>query len=415
MQGLVYIFIGLAAFALGLAGYFGLTFTPIESLLLALAALALFLALLERTLRRRAEARLEQGIEDLSRLLSTDAQAGQVLSQRINALTDIDAGTRLDVVEADVSVLGTVTRQIAEAVAELEEARARAENPRGAAPAPTLDAVAVPAAGQPAEPVIPVEMLRQALEEDRLVHHMQPIVTLPQRRTHGYDLLPRLLLEDGELADAPDFMPLRSPEGAPLVRRVERMSIEEAITIARRARTGGAPITLYVPVSRRSLDDRAAVEQIVALLDANRAVNDLVALTLAEEDWRVLAADEKAALAAMVKKGVSVSLAGARSLRFDYADLAGAGVASIRVDASRFIAQPAAFTDFHTSDIAAYVNRFGVDLIMTGVGSEEQILSLLDDGVGLAQGPHISGPAPIRPDLLLAGTPLAQVPRRAGV
>ena len=76
-------------------------------------------------LRRRAEARLERAIEDLSRLLSTDAQAGAVLGQRINALLDDNAGQRLEAVEADISVLGTVVRQVAEAVADLEEARKR--------------------------------------------------------------------------------------------------------------------------------------------------------------------------------------------------------------------------------------------------------------------------------------------------
>src|SRR5690606_39029512 len=92
----------------------------------------------ERTLRQRAENRLEKAIEDLSRLLATDAQAGAVLGQRINAMADLNAGARLEGVEADISVLGTVIRQVAEAVAEMED---RAAKPAGrdrmiAAPTP---------------------------------------------------------------------------------------------------------------------------------------------------------------------------------------------------------------------------------------------------------------------------------------
>ena len=96
MQGLVYLFIALAALGVAAAAYFGLTFTPIEAAVTAIAFGGMAILLVERQMRRRSEVRLEKAIEDLSRLLSTDAQAGSVLSQRINALADIRAGERID-------------------------------------------------------------------------------------------------------------------------------------------------------------------------------------------------------------------------------------------------------------------------------------------------------------------------------
>ena len=80
MQTLVYLLIGLAALAVAGAAYFGFTFTPIEAIMLALLFAGLAVIAMERTLRQRAESRLEKAIEDLSRLLSIDSQAGQVLS-----------------------------------------------------------------------------------------------------------------------------------------------------------------------------------------------------------------------------------------------------------------------------------------------------------------------------------------------
>ena len=112
MQGLVYLFIALAALGVAGAAYFGLTFTPIEAAVTAIAFGCLAVLLVERQLRRRSEARLEKAIEDLSRLLSTDAQAGSALSQRVNALTDLKVGSRLDALEADLGVVGTVVRQV---------------------------------------------------------------------------------------------------------------------------------------------------------------------------------------------------------------------------------------------------------------------------------------------------------------
>ena len=392
MQGLVYLFIALAALGVAAMAYFGLTFTPIEAAVTAVAFGCIAILLVERQLRRRAEARLEKAIEDLSRLLSTDAQAGSVLSQRVNALTDIKAGPRLDSVESDLAVLGAVVRQVTEAVADFEEQR-RLTAPEPKPAAPDLDSDLMP------EPIIPLEMLRQAIEDRRLVFHIEPIVTLPQRKTFGYDLVPRIVMEDGDFADAPDFMPRHG--GEEVVARLEADAVDEAVVITRRSRTAGTPIMLHVPISRATLGSAKAVELILAALDANRAIVSSLLFAIAQAEFKALAPKERASLAAIGKMGVGLTLSSASSLRFDYAELQGLGFRSVRIDATRFLRQPEGFTDFHASDIAAYGRRFGIELIATGIIDEQQLLALFEDGMTLAQGPHIAKPGPVRPDLKL--------------
>jgi cyclic-di-GMP phosphodiesterase TipF (flagellum assembly factor) len=392
---MVYTFIALAAAALGAAAYFGLTFTPAEAILAAVVFGCVCVVLLERTLRQRAENRLEKAIEDLSRLLATDAQAGAVLGQRINAMADVNAGGRLDGVEADISVLGTVIRQVAEAVAEIEDRTA----PPPAAGGERMIPAAAPAARREAGPVIPIEILRQAVAENRLIYHIQPVVTLPQRRPQGYDLVPRLMLEDGELADRADFMPRRG--GEDVRRQIESVGLLEAITIARRSRTGGQPIALYIPLSRATLGDATAAEQLVVSLEANRAIASGLIFAIAEADWQELSLAERAMADVIARKGAGFSITGVKSLRLDVAELAAQGVRSLRIDAARFIEEPEIFTDFHASDIANYLARFDVLLLATGIANERQIIELLEDGITLVQGPHIAAPGPVRSDLTL--------------
>lgn len=391
MQALVYIFIGLAALGVAGAAYFGLTFTPIEAAVTAICFGCLAVLLLERQLRRRAEARLEKAIDDLSRLLSTDAQAGSVLSQRINALAEINAGKRLDSVEADLGVLGAIVRQVTETVAELEERRRLETDERAPLAAPDPDTLP--------EPVIPLEMLRQAIEEHRLVFHIEPIVTLPQRKTFGYDLVPRLELEDEEVADRPDFMPRHG--GEEVVARLEADGVDEAVVIVRRSRTEGKPITLFVPLSRATLGSTKAVEFVMAALEANRAIVPSLLFAVEQSEFRALGSKERAALAAIGKLGAGMSLTGASTLRVDYAELQGFGFKSIRVDATRFLRQPDSFSDFHAADIASYGRRFGIELVAAGVIDEQQLLAMFENGITLAQGPHIARPGPVRPDLQL--------------
>lgn len=406
MQGLVYIFIALAALGVAAAAYFGLTFSPIEAVVTALAFGSVAVVLMERQLRQRSEARIEKAVEDLARLLSTDAKAGQVLSQRLNAMADANAGNRLEAIEADISVLGTVTRQLAEALAEFEENQRKVGNRPVEAepePAPEDDEDVLP------EPLVPETELRVALDANRLVFHIEPIVQLPQRRPVGYDLVPRLMREDGSLADSVDFMPRRG--GEDIIRRIESLALDEAVTIARRARTAGQPIKLILQLTRATLLDRRSLEQVGAVLGANQAIVPSLSFAIPQSEWKAIGPTEKRQLYEFRKAGAGFTLTAAQSLRVDFAELEGMGFANVRFDATRFLRQPESFTDFHTADIAPYAKRFQIALCGTGVIDEQQLLSLFEDGIVLVQGPHIGRPGPVRADLVVERRP---EPRRAG-
>ena len=75
MQRLVYIFIVLTGLGLAVATYGALAFSAVESATVAMSLVAVAMTLTERSQRRRAEARLDQSIQSLARLLATDAKA----------------------------------------------------------------------------------------------------------------------------------------------------------------------------------------------------------------------------------------------------------------------------------------------------------------------------------------------------
>jgi cyclic-di-GMP phosphodiesterase TipF (flagellum assembly factor) len=249
------------------------------------------------------------------------------------------------------------------------------------------------------EALVPEAELRAALDADRLVFHIEPMVTLPQRRPVAYDLVPRLQRDDGSLAEAVDFMPRRG--GEEIIRRIESLALDEAVTIARRARTAGQPIQLHLPLSRATMADPRMLEQVGAILGANQAIAPSLSFAIPQLQWKAIAPAEKRQLIDFRKIGTGFVLADAQSLRLDFAELEGVGFSTVRFDATRFLARPETFTDFHTADIAPYVKRFQIELCATGVIDEQQVLSLFEDGIVLVQGPHIGRPGPVRADLLV--------------
>lgn len=414
MQSLVYIFIALSGVAVAAATYFGLAFTPVQALLSGMMLVVLAVVLVERTMRRRSEQRIEKAIEDLSRLLSTDAQAGQVLSQRINEMSDIDAGPRLEGIEADISVLGTVVQQVAEAVAEIEKAQESLNAQMGIAPKITRgDNLAppgpevVPLANTAVFSLVEVE---QAMRDNRIDFHFQSVVTLPQRRTSGYQLMARLKQPNGEYADATDFSPRRA--GLGILRAIEKKALELALDITRNADADEDGTLVYVPLSDATLSEPNAVERAVKLLDRSRVAAKNIVFMMSDGHWTGLSAMERDAMGELIKLGSGVALNEAQSLKMDFAELEILGVTSVWAEAKRFIEDPTSYTEFHSSDVTNYMKRYGVQFVIDGVTTEQQVLSLVEDGVRHVKGDHLSKPRAI-PARYLVEEPTPVLARQA--
>lgn len=388
MQGLIYIFIALCGIGLSVAFWFLLGLTVIEAGLLALVLILGGALIEECAARRRAFSRLEHGVDEMGRLLKTDARAGQVLSQRVNALVDLDLGARIEVVEADMSVLGTVMRQVAEAVSELEATQARSAVPDRSLTDDHLPPA--PAANRPPAEPFPLAEARRAVEEGRLVHHARPILVLPQRKLHAHRLVPRIPL-GGRLLD----LPIEGLDDAALAVRIEHLALIEALRAARNAGRRGAPARLFVDLSPATLADRTAREHMAALLAADRALAPDLAFCLAYETYATLSPPQAEALHALVGEGAGIALFDTPTLRLDFAALSAAGVRHVAVTAKTFLSAPGTLTDFHSADVNDYIYRFGIGLIVTDLAAESDILSLLDDGVGLAMGDALGPIAPL--------------------
>lgn len=393
MQALVYLFIGLMGLAAAAIAYFALTFSIIEAFLAGLAIGAIAIVLFERTLRRRSEDELTRRIDDLSKLLSTDAHAGQILSQRVNEVAKVNADQRLTDLEADMSVIGTVVQQVAESVADVERFQTKLENKIGGnlAGEVSVDAVSEP------EWKLTSEDVERAVRDGRVECRIQKIIGLPHRRTSAYDVVARIELPSGDSASISDIGPGRGREAA--VQAIENITRERAFALAKQAATAEAKDIVHTALSRAALSDPVLADEIVEMLDTSRSAAKKMSFILTEQDWRRLSPMERSALSAIVEKGARISIDTPSSLRLNFPELVQAGVTTVRADAARFVDEPESYTEFHSSDIAGYIQRYDVDLLVTDVRSEQQVLSLVEDGVKFAAGDHIALPVPI-PDIM---------------
>jgi cyclic-di-GMP phosphodiesterase TipF (flagellum assembly factor) len=319
----------------------------------------------------------------------------------------------------EVDALGSLVRQFAETLASHDAALAQLPRQGLAAPAaPVARAapapVAPPKAMQTAQgkplfdpdgPLggMPVEdataLVRRALADGRLEVHLQPIVSLPQRKAVFYEVLTRLRLSDGSLLMPADFLGLARQ--ARLMPQIDILAVMRAVQIQRRLKGASRDIGLFCNLSPQTLADATASRQLLAYMDANKVLSGHLVFELSQETLKNLSGDELERLAALREAGFRLCLDQLVDLRLAPGELAERGVRFIKVPAHMLLADPSnAVSDVHPSDLGRLLGRYGIDLIAERIEKESEVPDILDTEARFGQGFLFSPPRPVRGDAL---------------
>jgi cyclic-di-GMP phosphodiesterase TipF (flagellum assembly factor) len=249
-----------------------------------------------------------------------------------------------------------------------------------------------------------IRLVTQAFEADRIELHLQPIVSLPQRKIRFYEVLARLRLADGTLLAPSEFLPVLECSGR--ASDFDRRILIRAMAIARHLVARGSDAIVGVNLSAHSIVEPGFLWSLAGLLDSSPETLGRIVLELPQHSWRHLDADLKAALATLRERGVPFSLDRAADLRFDPHMLADLGLRFMKLPADLMIKAAAqddgrcAGPDLHVRDFASALRRQGIRLIAERVDQEEMVPVLSDLGMPLAQGFALAAPRPVKPEIV---------------
>jgi diguanylate cyclase (GGDEF)-like protein len=111
--------------------------------------------------------------------------------------------------------------------------------------------------------------IRDALTQDRLHLHTQPIRSLASGGIERYELLLRMSGEDGELLPAASFIDAAKRSG--MVQELDRWVVSRALELLVERERIGQPVSLHVNLSGASLADISVLEFIERRLDEGGA------------------------------------------------------------------------------------------------------------------------------------------------
>jgi len=278
-------------------------------------------------------------------------------------------------------------------------AAAPAQQARGRAPIPVRN-----------QQTALLETVREALAENRVDLYLQPVVSLPQRRTVFYESFSRLRDATGRVMMPAEYLTVAEPEG--LVSAIDNLLLFRCAQIVRRLAKNDRKVGIFCNIALGSLGDEAFFPQFLEFLAQNKDMAGALIFELGQPAFDRRGATEARNMAKLADLGFRFSLDKVTDLDLDFQDLSRADVKFVKVSADVLLSQlldvdgqtaMRSLKDLDAADFANLTRRYGVEVIAEKVESERQVVDILELNIGYGQGNLFGEPRAIR-DAVLAET-----------
>jgi cyclic-di-GMP phosphodiesterase, flagellum assembly factor TipF len=240
--------------------------------------------------------------------------------------------------------------------------------------------------------------IRSAIEANRIDLHLQPIVTLPQRKVRFYEAMSRLRTQSGDVVLAAEF--ISQAEAGGLMPKIDNLVAFRCVQVLRRLLLKNREVGVFCNLSVATLTDAIVFPQLLEFLEANRAIAPALVLEFTQSGLRGAGPIETESLAALRQCGFSFSMDNVTDLRLEPRELASRGFRFVKLRANLILNRGGITTDIHPGDLPDLLARSGIDLIAERIESEGVVVDLLDYDVKFGQGFLFSPPRPVRAEAL---------------
>ena len=256
--------------------------------------------------------------------------------------------------------------------------RLEAQLPRDAAvPGTTLSPVARDATG-----ATTLDQLRIAIEENRVDLYLQPVVSLPQRKTRFYECFSRVRTQAGTVLSPEHYLAMA--ERAGLLTTIDNYLLFRCVQVIRRVRRRSREVGFFVNMTMRTLEDAAFVEPFLEFLDQNPELADHIVFEFPLADFLAGTPAARAVLLDLSERRYRFSIDRVDRLDLDVDWLATRGVRFVKIDVARLRASGVAAADLRA--LRGGFDRCGIDLVAEKVETEAQVADMLDLRADFGQG-----------------------------
>lgn len=255
--------------------------------------------------------------------------------------------------------------------------------------------------------------VREALKEGRIDLHLQPIVSLPQRRVAFYEGFTRLRGVDGSLIMPAEF--LDAARRSNLMGTIDNMTLFRCVQIVRRLAERDRRVGVFCNISSASLEDEQFFPGFLAYMEENRDLAGAMIFELHADRFETRSRKMRQNMDQLVSFGFRFSIDHAPGLAIDLPRLQDAGVRFVKMNANTLLnalrdpagARPVCSIQrrLEGEDVSAVFSRYGVTLIAEKMEDEASVVEILGYDIPFGQGNIFGAPRPIKSSLMQETAP----------
>jgi cyclic-di-GMP phosphodiesterase, flagellum assembly factor TipF len=342
-------------------------------------------------------------IREAHLILADQMQALHEQVERLTVAVEHEAVQRSEELSGEVRMLEDLIQRMGESLESRLTAAAR--------PAPAATA-AQPNLNRQHSALL--ETVREALADNRVDLYLQPVVSLPQRRTLYYEGFSRLRDDGGRVIMPAEYLTVAEPGG--LISAIDNLLLFRCVQIVRRLAKNDRKVGIFCNIALGSLADEAFFPQFLAFMSENRDLAGSLIFELGQTAFDRRGSVEARNMGKLADLGFRFSLDKITDLDLDFQDLARADVKFLKVGAELLLDTlmrgdnpPAvqALRDLDVTDFAELTRRYGVEVIAEKVEAERQVIDILELNVAFGQGNLFGEPRAIKDAILAEADPPA--------
>jgi len=227
-----------------------------------------------------------------------------------------------------------------------------------------------------------LKVVRSSLSENRVDLYLQPIVSLPARRTVHYECFSRVRDEEGRIILPRQYMKVAENKG--LIGTIDNLLLFRLIQLVRRLGKRQPELRFFCNMSRYSMMDDEFFPQFIDFMTANEEFAQRLVFEISQDDYNALDDEVVDRLQALGRKGFGFSMDMVKDFHQDFASLEKRYFQFIKGDLTDLMtAHP------ESGDVEVFkssLRRKGMQLIASRIEEEEMILRALEAEVEYAQG-----------------------------
>lgn len=230
-----------------------------------------------------------------------------------------------------------------------------------------------------------IDIVREALRLDRIDVYLQPIVSLPQRKSRYYECYTRIRSEDGTVIGPGQYIGVAEREG--MVSAIDNLLLFRCVQLIRRTQKRNYDTAFFCNISRESLSDTAFIGDFVDFVSENPDLASKLFFEFGQSDIETAPPATIGNLARLADLGFRFSLDQVTHLNLDIQGLSAKNFRFVKVDASFLLDRNDELVgDIAREDIKKMLDRDGLDLIVEKIEDERQVVELLDFEIDYGQG-----------------------------